>query len=78
MSNQQSDVILARCSLVLKPDGNIEMIVTNVDPKEFLKVSKENSPAWEDAELVAKGIGFVAERFMLIDKDLDSYIGSLL
>lgn len=72
-----SEVILARYSVVVQPDGSIRSIVSGVDPKTFLEKAKEADPKWEEATTVSLIVKFVLEHFESFDKELDRYINSL-
>lgn len=75
---RQPNTVLARCTMVLRDNGEVEILISNIEPEEFLRVAKETNPAWADAELIAKGIGFVTNKFLELDKQLDEYIERLV
>ena len=75
---KQPDVILARCTMMLRGNGEVEVMISHLEPAEFLKVAKENSPAWTEAELIAQSIGFVVSKFQALNKELEEYISSLI
>lgn len=71
------DVVLARYSLLVQPDGQVATRIANIDPKEFVKACTESDPKWEDAKDIARLIEFVTRQFEVFDKELAAYLAAL-
>lgn len=71
------NIVLLRYTVLLRPDGQLQSIVDNVDPDEFLKQVDTIDKTWEDAPKIAQGLKFLLKQLEVLDNDFDKHLMSL-